>query len=179
MNELFLCFLLGMVAFVPGLGSAQTLQNAVIAPHAKDLVVLKGEDLAPFKPDRFLQAPYIVLYFGAGWCPDCRRFSPSLVAAYARQAPPVKQFEVLLLSRDKTAEGMLKFMRTEKMRWPALAYEKVAGAQDLSRFYSGHGIPCLTVIDAKGTVVLQSKSDQDAKEVLQQFEDLLKNQRAR
>jgi thiol-disulfide isomerase/thioredoxin len=159
--------------------SAQALQNAVVAPHAQNLVVLNGPNLVPFKPDRFLQAHYLVLYFGAGWCPDCRHFSPHLVAAYDRQSPDARQFEVLLLSRDKTAEDMVKFMRTEKMRWPALAFENVASSQDLERFYSGHGIPCLTVIDIKGKVVLQSKSDQDAKEVLQQLEDLLNNKPAK
>jgi thiol-disulfide isomerase/thioredoxin len=176
-NKQFRFLLFSLLALSPGLLAAQPSQNAVVAPHARDLVVLEGETLVPFKPDRFLQAPYQVLYFGAGWCPDCRRFSPSLVAAYKRQSGDAKQFEVLLLSRDKTAEGMLKFMRTEKMQWPALAFEKVAGAEDLARLYSGHGIPCLTVIDSKGSVVLQSKSDQDASEVLRQLEDLLKHKK--
>ncbi len=64
---------------------------------------------------------------------------------------------------------MLKYMRSERMPWPALSFEKVAGAKDLAGLYSGQGIPCLTVLDSKGTVVLQSKSDQDANEVLQQL----------
>jgi thiol-disulfide isomerase/thioredoxin len=175
MNERFRWLVLGLVLWVTGMLSAQALENAVVAPHAQNLVVLNGDNLVPFKPDRFLQAHYVVLYFGAGWCPDCRHFSPHLVEAYDRQSSDARQFEVLLLSRDKTAEGMLKFMRTENMRWPALSFEKVASSPDLERFYSGHGIPCLTVINAQGKVVLQSKSDQDANEVLKQLEDLLKN----
>jgi hypothetical protein len=63
-------------------------------------------------------------------------------------------------------------MRTEKMHWPALAFEKLAGAQDLRQCYYGPGIPCLTVIDPKGAAVLQSKSDRDAREVLLQLQDL-------
>src|ERR1700690_3939806 len=101
---------------LPSLLAAQPIQNSVVMPHARDLVALEGGKLVPFQPDHFLQAPYLVLYFGAGWCPDCRRFSPSLVAAYDRQARGAKQFEVLLVSRDKTADGMLKFMQTEKMK---------------------------------------------------------------
>ena len=61
-------------------------------------------------------------------------------------------------------------MRSEKMTWPALAYDKVSKAEDLQRFYSGHGIPCLTVIDSNGAIVLQSKDDQDAKEILQSLQ---------
>jgi nucleoredoxin len=161
------------VVLLPGSLGAQSAPNVVIAPHARDLVILEGDKLVKFKPDRFLQTGYTVLYFGAGWCPDCRRFSPALVSAYDRQAPDARRFEVLLLSRDKSAEAMLRFMRTEKMSWPALAFEQLGNAQNLEKFYSSHGIPCLTVIDPKGTVVLQSKNDQDAKEILQQLEQLL------
>ena len=145
----------------------------VLAPHAHDLVVLDGNKLVPFESTEFLRARYTVLYFGAGWCPDCRRFSPALVEAYDKQPISANRFEVLLISHDKNADSMLNFMRVEKMKWPALAFEKVATAEDLHRFYSGHGIPCLTVIDSSGHIVLQSKSDQDGKDVLQQFEQLL------
>lgn len=160
------------------LAAVQQGPNPVIAPHARDLVVLEGQGFAPFKSDDFLRAQYTVLYFGAGWCPDCRRFSPSLVAAYDQQSAGKKRFEVLLISRDKDREGLLKFMKSEKMAWPALAFEKVA-ASDLEKFYSGHGIPCLTVIDSKGAILLQSKDDQDGNKVLAQLQGLLKSSAAK
>ena len=153
--------------------------NAVLSPHAQDLVVLRGKKLVSFNPARFLQAPYTILYFGAGWCSDCRRFSPTLVEAYAHQRGEASRFEVLLLSHDKSAEGMQQFMSSEKMTWPALAFEKIGAAQDLTRFYSSNGIPCLTLIDRQGTVLLQSKDDQDAKGVLKQVENLLEKQKDR
>jgi hypothetical protein len=76
-----------------------------------------------------------------------------------------------LVSQDNTAPEMLKFMKTERMAWPALSFEKISAAKDISRYFPGHGIPCLTVIDSKGNILLQSKSDQDAGDILQ---DLLK-----
>ena len=148
-------------------------QPAVVGGHAKDLVVLRSDKLISLEPDKLSVAPYTVLYFGAGWCPDCRKFSPALVDAYDHQSGTKKRFEVLFLTMDRSADGMLKFMQTEKMHWPAVAYDKMGSAEDLKKYYSGHGIPCLTVIDPKGTVVLQSKSDQDAKEVLKELDDLL------
>jgi nucleoredoxin len=172
-------FLAGWLVLLTNLAGAGPVRNVVIAPHAGDLVALDGQELVSFKSDNFLRAQYTVLYFGADWCPDCRRFSPALVAAYDHQPPGEKRFEVLLISRDKNAEGMLKFMRTEKMRWPALAFEKVAAAQDLNQLYSGHGIPCLTVLDSKGTVVLQSKDNQDANEIREHLQALLKNNAAK
>src|SRR5215813_6905142 len=110
---------------------AEPTQNVVITPHASDLVVLTGDDLVPYDAKEFLRAPYVVLFFGAGWCSDTRRFSPSLVKAYDRQRPGARQFEVLLVSHDKSADGMLKFMKLQKMKWPALAFNQKAAAQDL------------------------------------------------
>lgn len=151
--------------------------NEVLASHTADLVALQGEKLIPFKSATLLSARYTVLYFSAGWCPDCRRFSPALVKAYNDQPAGGSRYEVVLVSRDRTAEEMLKYMKSERMPWPALAFEKVAEAKDLEHLYSGQGIPCLTVLDSKGTVVLQSKSDQDANELLQQLTKLVGHDR--
>jgi thiol-disulfide isomerase/thioredoxin len=164
---------LGLVLSGAISGLAAQSGNPVLAPHAADLVALHGDQLVPFNSAKFVNAPYTVLYYSAGWCPDCRRFSPSLVDAYAHQTNGTPRFEVLLISQDKNAEGMLKYMQTERMQWPALAYEKVKRAEDLKKLYSGHGIPCLTVINAKGDVVLQSKSDQDANDVLKEMQEML------
>lgn len=168
------CFV-GLLVLFPVLSRAQSVTNNPISPHAQNLVVLQGEKLVPLKPDEFLRAPYTILYFAAGWCPDCRRFSPALVDAYDRQDKGEKRFEVLLLTRDKTEGDMLRYMQREKMKWPALAFDKAGAASDLEKYYSGHGIPCLTVIDRDGNVVLQSRSDQDANEVLRELQALLKN----
>jgi len=153
-------------------------KDSVLAPHAQDLVVLQGEKFVPFEAKESPRARYTILYFGAGWCPDCRRFSPSLVDAYKQQPEGKKLFEVVLFSMDKNVEGMLKFMKTEGMTWPAVAFDRIGAAEDLKKFYSGHGIPCLSVIDRAGKLVLQSKSDQDAQEVLKALLELPQEPRA-
>ena len=164
---------LGLLMALPSVSRAEDSLNPVLAPHARDFVSVQGDQIAPFKSDEFLKARYTILYFSAGWCIDCRRFSPSLVSAYDAQQKGASRFEVLLITKDKTEKDMLQYMRHTKMKWPALAFDKVAEAEDLKKFYSGDGIPCLTVIDQKGAVVLQSKSDQDATQVLKQLQDLL------
>jgi len=179
MNTFKLVVHVGVAVLATSVFAAQLPTNAVLGQHASELVALKGDALVPFDSQGFLQAPYVLLYFGAGWCPDCRHFSPTLVDAYKRQSAELPRFEVLLVSRDKSAEAMLQFMRSEKMTWPALRFEKVSQAQDLQKFYSGHGIPCLTVIDPSGAIVLQSKDDQDAKEVLASLQTLLKKKKDR
>jgi nucleoredoxin len=165
-------FLLVLALCLASPGHAQDANNAVIAPYAQDLVGVGGDRLVPFKSGKFLKAPYTALYFSAGWCPDCRRFTPALVAAYNAQRVGEKRFEILLLTMDKTEDAMRKYMSSEKMTWPALDFAKRESAKDLQKYYSDHGIPCLTVIDPKGTVVLQSKSDLDATEILKQLQQL-------
>ena len=127
-----------------------------------------------FRGRQFLEAPYTILYFGAGWCPDCRRFTPSLVTAYDRQRRGMTRFEVLFFPMDKNEADMLQFMKKEKMKWPALEFDMMDRADDLKKYYSSNGIPFLCVIDQRGAVVLQSKSDQDAAEVLKTLQALLK-----
>ncbi len=173
MKTTFRQLALGLFILLPLVARAEDPPNPAIAPHAPDLVALQGDQFAPFKADEFLKARYTILYFSAGWCPDCRLFSPALVRAYDAQPKGAGRFEVLLLTRDKTEKDLLQYMRSEKMKWPALAFDKVAAADDLKKFYSGAGIPCLTILDQKGAVVLQSKSDKDAVRVLKQLQDLL------
>ena len=150
-------------------------QNAVLAPHASDFVVLQGDKLVPFKESLpFLKAEYTILYFGAGWCSDCRKFSPGFVAAYS-QSPEQRPFEVLYIPQDRSEAEMRQFMIKEKMKWPALAYDKVGGAKDLAKYHPKKSIPWLAVIDRAGNVLLHSESDKDAAEVLQRLQEKLKS----
>jgi thiol-disulfide isomerase/thioredoxin len=173
MKTAWQCFALGLFLALPLVTRADDSPNAIIAPHAKDLVAWQGDKVTAFKADDFLKARYTVLYFGAGWCPDCRAFCPSLVKAYDAQPKDANRFEVLLLTKDYKQKDMEKYMAEEKMKWPALAFDKVDSATDLAKFYSNKGIPCLTVIDQKGNVILQSTSDKDGKETLQKLQDMI------
>jgi nucleoredoxin len=167
---LALTFVLASTAFAARPGNR-------IARYLADFVILKEGKLVPYDSLQLFESPYKVLYYGAGWCPDCRKFSPALVEAYNRQPAKGRRFELLYVSRDKTEAGMIKFMSTDQMPWPAFPFGKLEKAKDLKRLYSGHGIPCLTVLNAKGEVVLQSKTDQDGKDVLAEFENLLAKSR--
>jgi thiol-disulfide isomerase/thioredoxin len=167
---------LGLLLALPFAARAEDSTNVVIAPHAKDLVAVQGDKVVPFKADDFLKARYTVLYFGASWCPDCKIFCPSLIKAYDNQPKGSARFEVLLMSKDYTAKDMEKYMVDGKMKWPALAFDKVDDAADLQKYFSNHGTPGVTVIDQKGKVIFQSESDKDGKEVLKKLQDMLAKQ---
>ena len=164
----YLCCTIGRVVAADG-------RNELLPFRSEDLVALQGETLVPFKSATLQSARYTLLYFSAGWCPDCRHFSPTLVKAYNHQLAAGPRYEVVLVSRDRSAGEMLNYMKSEHMPWPALAFEKVSKAKELANFRTGEAIPWLTVLDSKGTIVLQSKSDQDANEILEQLTKLVSN----
>jgi thiol-disulfide isomerase/thioredoxin len=172
-NGFSLALICSVLMFV--LSGKAAEKNMIVGPHSQDLVVLRDGQLVNFRSEQFVKAPYTVLYFAAGWCPDCRRFSPSFVSAYDHQSAGSKRFEVLLISKDRTESELVKYMQSEKMKWPALAFDKVERAEDLQKFHTGKGIPWLTVIDPKGQILLQSTSDRDAEEVLQHLQELVKH----
>jgi nucleoredoxin len=97
----------------------------------------------------------IGLYFSARWCPDCRKFTPKLVAYYNKVAAAHPEFEVLFISNDKSPAAMETYMRDEQMPWPALSYDKIAGSEGV-RKYAGAGIPCLVVVDENGKVIFDT-----------------------
>lgn len=173
MNKSILRFFAAF-ALTATIAQAQSTTENFLTPYRQDFVTLNGKKLEPFNSDKFMQATYFVLYFGAGWCPDCLRFSPSLVRAYANQGGLDKKFEVLLLPRDKSEEGMIEYMKSERMKWPAYDFAKYSNAHPLHKFSSGKGIPCLTVVDAQGNILLQSKDDKDAADVLKKLKELVR-----
>jgi hypothetical protein len=85
-------FGLNFLLVLPFVSRAADALNSAIAPHARDLVSLQSDQSALFKSQEFLKARYTILYFGAGWCVDCLRFSPSLVRAYDAQPKGTNRF---------------------------------------------------------------------------------------
>ncbi|HTB79663.1 MAG TPA: thioredoxin-like domain-containing protein [Opitutaceae bacterium] len=98
---------------------------------------------------------YIALYFSAGWCGPCHRFTPRLVDFYRQMKPRHDNFEIVFVSDDRNEREMLGYMRELSMPWPALRFAEIKNLQDI-RNYAGPGIPCLVVLDARGQVVADS-----------------------
>jgi len=176
MKKILLKFLV-VLTLTAILAQAQSAGDNFLQPYRPEFVHLQAGKLEPFNSDQFIKAPYFILFYCAGWCPDCRRFTPELVKAYAQQNPADKSYEVLLLPMDRSEEGMVENMQIQQMKWPAVAYAKFGPTHPLRKLFSAKGIPCLTVVDAKGTILFQSKSDQDAPEVLKQLQQLVRKEK--
>jgi nucleoredoxin len=100
----------------------------------------------------------IALYFSAGWCGPCRKFTPQLVDYYKRVAPDHPEFEIVFYSSDRSQYAMEKYMRDENMPWPAIDFSKLKGKAVLKQ-NAGDGIPSLVLVDSTGKVISSSFAD--------------------
>jgi nucleoredoxin len=125
-----------------------------------DLINSRNGVLHPYLDVEFEKKKLIALYFSAHWCAPCRKFTPNLVAYYNKNAAAHPEFEVLLVSDDKSAAAMEGYMREEQMPWPAVTFDKIAGNEAL-RKYAGAAIPCLVVVDDTGKVIFDTYAGQN------------------
>jgi nucleoredoxin len=117
-----------------------------------DLVTWKNGSLARFDDEALAKKKLIALYFSAHWCPPCRKFTLQLVQFYNRVAPQHPEFEIVLVSNDRSPLGMETYMRDAQMPWPAVDFAKLPGKEALKK-YAGESIPCLVLLDAGGKVI--------------------------
>jgi thiol-disulfide isomerase/thioredoxin len=83
-----------------------------LRPPRKVRAPLCGPDLP--------QAKYIALYYSAGWCGPCHKFTPELVKFYNEKKSKYPGFEVVYVSQDESANAMDKCMGEMAMPWPAV-----------------------------------------------------------
>ena len=112
------------------------------------LVSLRGGRVQPFDAGRLNGVKFYGLYFSASWCGPCRQFTPELIQDYAAIRAVYPEFEIILVSRDRSEADMLNYLREDQMPWPALRFAD----RQLSQIakHAGRGIPCLVLVDANG-----------------------------
>jgi nucleoredoxin len=132
-------------------GSAEAIAGAAKG----NLVRLQNGNLVSCYDEELAPKQIYGLYFSAHWCPPCRKFTPQLVAYYNQITRDHPEFEIILVSADKSAEDMATYMRENGMPWPAIEYGKLANVPALQK-YAGRGIPDLVIVDASGKVLADS-----------------------
>ncbi|MBL9216487.1 MAG: hypothetical protein JNG83_13505 [Opitutaceae bacterium] len=132
-------------------GQASPVQKLL----AGRLVRLDSGTLKPFDAGQLGGVKYYGVMFSAGWCPPCRAFAPQLLDHYRRLRAEFPEFELVLVSRDRSPAAMLDYMREEAMPWPALRHGQAEKVPAIDRL-AGPGIPCLVLIDAEGRVLADS-----------------------
>lgn len=148
-----------MIATIIGLAAAISTPAVeappVISQLKGKLVALSGNAAIPANDNAVGDPKYFALYFSAGWCGPCHKFTPDLVSFYKEMKPKHPEFEVVFMSRDNSAPEMQEYMAEMHMPWPALRYDAIKWTGQLNHL-CGPGIPCLVLLDSRGQIVSDS-----------------------
>ena len=91
----------------------QRLPGVLAALQEGDLTDRDGN---PVSLAALAEKPLVALYFGAGWCPPCRQFSPHLSSvAFTNSA----SLAVVFVSVDRSEQEMLTFAQVSTFLGPA------------------------------------------------------------
>ncbi|MBE7211441.1 MAG: redoxin family protein [Gluconacetobacter diazotrophicus] len=134
-------------------------QLQLVGKQMRDkLVQYKDGHLGPYDNAALANKKVFLLYVSASWCGPCRRLTPALVDFYKKYAPTHPEFEFVLIPADRSAADMEKYVQTEGMPWPALAWEQLAQQPDLAAL-GKEGIPRLVLIDGSGQKLADNFED--------------------
>lgn len=117
------------------------------------LVRLANNRLEPVDAEQLAGIKYYGLYYSASWCGPCRQFTPNFIRAYRQLKQAHPEFEVVFVSGDRSAGDMVEYMKHDQMPWLAVRFDQ---RSEKIISYSGPGIPCLVLVDAKGQVLSDS-----------------------
>lgn len=160
---------------------APASRPAAMSPYARRianmLVSYDGGAMKPFPSQKLAGVRYFAIYRSAHWCPPCRRFTPELVKFYEKTKREHPEFELVFVSRDKSAEAMEEYMKVMSMPWPALEYRLVdSSAGKVLTNYPGTGIPNLMLVDSDGKLLSSSYVGEDyvgPHKVMKDIQDVL------
>ena len=95
----------------------------------------------------------VLLYFSAKWCPPCRKFTPTLVDFFNKNAE-AKDFTIVFVSSDRSVADQMKYRGLQDgfLRHSARPGECQRHQAD----YGDRGIPNLVWLNPEGTAVAKS-----------------------
>ncbi|NXS63757.1 NXNL1 protein, partial [Brachypteracias leptosomus] len=107
---------------------------------------------------RALDNKVLLLYFGAGGCPRCRRFSRLLKDFFLRLTDDfyverASQLGLVYVSRDETEQQQRAFLQTMPRRWLALPFGD-AFKRELELRFSISEVPVVVVLKPNGEVLV-------------------------
>ena len=147
-------YLVGSAKAPPTTWAASTGTVAKSLRHK--LQVLRDGKLVDFDPGTRPEPKLYLVYFGAHWCPPCRRFSPGLVEAYNRMKERTPDaFELVFVSNDHSQDEQLTYARDLAMPWPIVKFNSVGSVDPVER-WEGPGIPDLVVLTRNGEALCNS-----------------------
>ncbi|NWI66327.1 NXNL1 protein, partial [Todus mexicanus] len=105
-----------------------------------------------------LENKVLLLYFGSGQCPRCRRFSPLLKDFFLRLTDEfyverASQLVLVYVSRDETEQQQRAFLRSMPKRWLAVPFGD-AFKRELELRFAVSEVPVVVVLKPNGDVIV-------------------------
>ncbi|XP_016287446.1 nucleoredoxin-like protein 1 isoform X3 [Monodelphis domestica] len=99
----------------------------------------------------------LLLYFGAGECPQCQTFAPILKDFFVKLTDEfyvnrASQIALVYISQDQTKEQQDSFLRDMPRKWLFLPFQDEL-KRDLGRMFAVDHIPMVVVLKPSGEVV--------------------------
>uniref|UniRef100_A0A672UZP6 Nucleoredoxin like 1 n=1 Tax=Strigops habroptila TaxID=2489341 RepID=A0A672UZP6_STRHB len=106
---------------------------------------------------RALENKVLLLYFGSGQCPRCRRFAPLLKDFFLRLTDEfyverASQLVLVYVSRDETEEQQSAFLQSMPKRWLAVPFGDAFGRYMLR--FAVSEVPAVVVLKPNGEVIV-------------------------
>ncbi|RCN32041.1 antioxidant, AhpC/TSA family [Ancylostoma caninum] len=140
---------------------------------------LLGPDGSECDAKKALEGKMIALYFSAMWCPSCRQFTPKLGRFYKELKEAGKNFEIVLVSRDREDEDLKEYLTEHCGGWVGIPFGDERIQQFLAK-YEVPTIPALKVLKADGSILVadarnqvQEKGRDDPVKLFEEWEALL------
>jgi thiol-disulfide isomerase/thioredoxin len=131
-------------------------QSKVASGLRKRLQVLQDGKMVEFDPGTRPEPEIYLIYFGAHWCPPCRRFSPSLLEKYRQlKQDEGDRFEVVFVSDDHSHDEQVDYVKWLGMPWPVLKYSELGNVPAVEHA-DGPAIPDLVLLTRDGNVIFDS-----------------------
>jgi nucleoredoxin len=145
--------------------------------------VMVDADAKPYQDDHLEDKKFYALYYGAGWCPPCRVFSPDLVKFADEALPKHPELAIVLLSNDHQPSEMFAYMKDEKMPFPAVLPAELDKSSLLSSYAADTKlIPHIVIVDRFGKMIVDNADAQgnltDATDTIAALDKLLNAQPA-
>ena len=124
---------------------AGLLRDKLVALHNGSLQPVNGSEVDGKK----LFGLYFTQYMGR----KGHEFTPDLIKFYQRTQASHPEFEIVLVSSDKSPFQMENLMRRDEMPWPAIAFERIGEVQMIQRFIDHSYAARLMIVDGTGWVM--------------------------